>query len=71
MPDSLQAQNQLSGSCQLVLVVGLCLLMQLPLSMLDDESSGESTESTPPLPPVEEDDAKEEVTLLVRPLTLQ
>merc|ERR1712037_126266 len=55
-----RGETTMAGSCQLVLVVGLCLLMQLPLSILDDESSGESTESTPPLPPVEEDDAKEE-----------
>ena len=64
MPDRLQAQNQLSGSCQLAFVVGLFLLLQLPLSILDEESS---RDSTPPLPAMQEDDKKEEVTLLLCP----
>ena len=57
-------QNQLSGSCQLAFVVGLFLLLQLPLSILDEESS---RDSTPPLPAMQEDDKKEEVTLLLCP----
>merc|ERR1719222_143077 len=47
----------MAGPCQLAFVVGLFLLLQLPLSILDEESS---RDSTPPLPAMQEDDKKEE-----------
>merc|ERR1711936_296763 len=53
-----RGETTMAGSCQLAFVVGLFLLLQhLPLSILDEESS---RDSTPPLPAMQEDDKKEE-----------